>query len=110
MSAAATAIHPTAVIHPTAKIAEGVEIGPYAVIGEDVILQRGVRVGAHAIVEFAEVGEGCQIFPSAFVGTAPQDLKYHGERTRLIVGPSCVVRECVTLNRGTEASGITRIG
>jgi UDP-N-acetylglucosamine acyltransferase len=104
------AIHPTAVIHPTAQLAEGVEIGPFAVIGEEVQLHPRVRVGAHAVVEFAEVGEGCQIYPGAFVGTAPQDLKYRGERTRVTLGPGCVVRECVTLNRGTAATGVTRIG
>lgn len=103
-------IHPTAVVHPTAKIGNGVEIGPYAVIGEDVILHPRVRVGPHAVIEYAEVGEACQIHAGAFVGTAPQDLKYRGERTRLSLGPGCVVRECVTLNRGTAASGITKIG
>ncbi|OGR91639.1 MAG: acyl-[acyl-carrier-protein]--UDP-N-acetylglucosamine O-acyltransferase, partial [Elusimicrobia bacterium RIFCSPLOWO2_01_FULL_59_12] len=90
--------------------ADGVDIGPYAVIGEEVILHPRVRVGPHAVVEFAEVGEACQIHAGSFVGTAPQDLKYRGERTRVILGPGCVVRECVTLNRGTAASGVTRIG
>lgn len=103
-------IHPTAVIHPSAKIAEGVTIGPFAVIGEDVVLERGVTVGPHAVVEFAEVGEECRIHAGAFVGTPPQDLKYKGEPTKLIMGPRCVVRECATLNRGTEASGKTVIG
>ncbi len=103
-------IHPTAIIHPTAKVGAGVEIGPYAVIGEDVTLHPRVKVGPHAVIEFAEVGEGCQIYSSAFVGSAPQDLKYRGEHTRLALGPGCVVRECVTLNRGTAATGITRIG
>ena len=107
---ALAAIHPTAVIHPSAQIADGVEIGPYAVIGEDVILHPRVRIGPHAVVEFAEIGEACQLHASAFVGTAPQDLKYRGERTRVILGPGCVVRECVTLNRGTAATGETRIG
>jgi UDP-N-acetylglucosamine acyltransferase len=103
-------LHPTAVIHPTAQIGEKVEIGPYAVIGEDVVLHPRVRIGPHAVVEFAEVGEACQIHAGAFVGTAPQDLKYRGERTRVVLGPGCVVRECVTLNRGTAATGATRIG
>lgn len=103
-------IHPTAIIHPTAQIGLQVEIGPYAVIGEDVVLHPRVRIGAHAILEFADVGEGCQIHAGAFVGTPPQDLKYRGERTKLILGSGCVVRECVTLNRGTAATGITKIG
>lgn len=103
-------IHPTAVVDPSAKIGPGVTIGPYAVIGEDVELAANVSVGAHAVVEFATVGEGTVIFPGAFVGTAPQDLKYAGEHTRLLVGAGCKIRECVTLNRGTTANQITKIG
>src|ERR1700687_399891 len=103
-------IHPTAVVHPSARIAEGVRVGPYAVIGEEVSLGPRVSVGPHAVVEFADIGEGCQIHAGAFVGTAPQDLKYRGERTKLILGPGCVVREAATLNRGTAATGVTRIG
>jgi len=105
-----TLIHPTAVVHPSAQIGPHVEIGPYAVIGEDVILQARVSVGPHAVVEFADVGEACRIHAGAFVGTAPQDLKYRGEKTRLTLGSGCVVRECVTLNRGTAATGTTKIG
>ncbi len=110
MSVTAPSIHPTAVIHSSAKIAGGVEIAPYAVIGEAVTLHPRVKVGPHAVVEFAEVGEACHIHAGAFVGTAPQDLKYRNERTRIVLGPGCVVRECVTLNRGTAASGETKIG
>ena len=103
-------IHPTAVIHATAKIDPTVQIGPYAVIGEGTVLGPRVTVGPHAVVEFADVGEGCRIFSGAYVGTAPQDLKYRGESTRLILGPGCTVREAVTLNRGTAATGVTKIG
>ena len=103
-------IHPTAVIHASAKIDPTATIGPYAVIGEDVVLGQGVSVGPHAVVEFADVGEDCRIHAGAFVGTAPQDLKYRGERTRLLLGAGSVVRESVTLNRGTAATGATRIG
>src|SRR5882672_4068840 len=103
-------IHPTAVVHPNTRIADGVRVGPYAVIGEDVTLGPRVTVGPHAVVEFAEIGEGCRIHTGAFVGTAPQDLKYRGEHTKLVLGPGCVVRESVTLNRGTAATGVTRIG
>src|SRR5690349_8879839 len=103
-------IHPTAVIHPAARIDPTVKIGPYAVIGEEVTLAPRVSVGPHAVIEFAEVGEACVIHAGAFVGTAPQDLKYRGERTKLILGPGCVIREAVTLNRGTAATGETKIG
>jgi UDP-N-acetylglucosamine acyltransferase len=110
MSTTESAIHPTAVIDPSAQLASGVEIGPYAVIGPDVVLHPRVKIGPHAVVEYAEVGEACTIHAGAFVGTPPQDLKYRGERTKLVLGPGCVVRECVTLNRGTAATGVTKIG
>src|SRR5512140_1977036 len=100
-------VHPTAAIHPTARIDPTARVGPFAVIGEEVRLGPQVSVGPHAVCEFADVGEGCRIHAGAFVGTAPQDLKYRGEPTRLLLGPGCVVRECVTLNRGTTATGQT---
>jgi UDP-N-acetylglucosamine acyltransferase len=103
-------VHPSAVIHPTAKLDPTVKVGPYAVIGEDTVLGPRVSIGPHAVVEFADLGEGCQIYSGAYVGTAPQDLKYRGERTRITLGPGCVVRESATLNRGTAATGLTRIG
>lgn len=110
MSTATSTIHPTAIIHPAAKIGSGVHIGPYVVIGEDTVIHDGVRIGPHAVVEFAEVGKNAHIHAGAFVGTAPQDLKYRGERTRLLLGEESVVRECATLNRGTAATGVTKIG
>jgi UDP-N-acetylglucosamine acyltransferase len=103
-------IHPTAIIHPSAKIDPSVEIGPYAVIGEDTVINAGVIIKAHATVEFATVGEKCTIFSGAAVGGAPQDLKYNGERTTINIGPRCLIREFVTLNRGTAAHGKTEIG
>ena len=105
-----TLIHPTAVVHPTAQIDATAQIGPYAVVGENTVLGPRVSVGPHALVESAEIGEGCRIHAGAFVGTAPQDLKYRGEETKLVLGPGCVVRDAVTLNRGTAATGVTKIG
>src|SRR3989344_2146858 len=102
-------IHPTAVIHPHAQIGESVEIGPYAVIGEDVKIGSQTHVGPHAVIEFAEIGSSCQIHAHAFIGTAPQDLKYRGEKTRITIGDGTIVRECATLNRGTAQSGETEI-
>lgn len=103
-------IHPTAIIHTTAKIDPTAHVGPYAIIGEESVLGPRVSVGPHAVVEFADVGEACTIFSGAYVGTAPQDLKYRGEKTRISLGPGCVVRESATLNRGTAATGMTKIG
>ena len=105
-----TNIHPTAVVHPSAKIDPTAQIGPYAVIGEEVEIGAGTTVGAHAVVEFATVGKNNRLFPGCYVGTAPQDLKYAGEKTRLVMGDGNRVRECVTLNRGTTATGETVIG
>lgn len=105
-------IHPMAVVEPGARIADGCDIGPFAVIGPEVTLAPGVVVKPHGIVTgWTEVGEGTVIFPGAVVGEVPQDLKYRGERTRLVVGARCKIREGATLNTGTEGGGgITRIG
>ncbi|HMZ26072.1 MAG TPA: acyl-ACP--UDP-N-acetylglucosamine O-acyltransferase [Elusimicrobiota bacterium] len=103
-------IHPTAVVHPSAKIGAGGKIDPYAVIGPDVELGRGTWVGAHAVVEFATVGEECRLHPHSFVGTEPQDLKFKGEKTRARLGARTTVRECVTIHRGTAAAGETVVG
>lgn len=105
-------IHPMAVVEPGAVIGAGVEVGPFAVIGAEVSLAAGVVVKSHAVVTgWTEVGEGTVIYPFACVGEVPQDLKFKGERTRLIVGARCRIREGATLNTGTEGGGgVTRIG
>lgn len=103
-------IHSTAIIHPTAQIAQDVMIGPYTIIGENVRIGAGTRVASHSVIEFADIGSACQIFSHTFVGTAPQDLKYRGEKTKIVIGDGTIVRECATLNRGTAASGKTVIG
>ena len=103
-------VHPTAIIHPTAQISASVEIGPYAVIGENVVIKEQSKIASHAVIEYAEIGSACQIFPHAFIGTAPQDLKYRGEKTKVIIGDGTIIRECVTVNRGTTYSGQTIIG
>lgn len=104
-------IHPTAVVHPTAKIDPTADIGPYAIIGPDAVIGARTKVGAHTVVEHAEVGADNVFHPGCYVGTPPQDLKYAGEKTKLVMGDKNVVRECVTLNRGTaQGGGVTRIG
>lgn len=108
----AAQIHPSAVIEPGAVIGAGVSIGPFAVIGPEVTLGEGVTVKSHAVVTgWTDVGPGTTIFPFACVGEVPQDLKFKGERTRLIVGARCRIREGATLNTGTEGGGgLTQIG
>lgn len=97
-------IHPTAIIDESAKLHPSVVVGPYAIIGEDVEIGEGTTVGAHAIVEFAHIGKNNRLFHGCFVGTAPQDLKYGGERTLLEMGDNNTVREMAQLNRGTGSS------
>ena len=105
-------IHPSAVVEPGAQIGAGCSIGAFALIGPEVTLGPRVTVKSHAVVTgWSEVGADSVIFPFATVGEVPQDLKYHGERTRLIVGARCRIREGATLNTGTEGGGgITRVG
>jgi UDP-N-acetylglucosamine acyltransferase len=105
-------IHPTAFVDPGASIADGCVIGPFVTIGAEVTLAKGVHVKSHAVVTgWTEVGADTVIFPFACVGEVPQDLKYRGERTRLIVGARCRIREGATLNTGTEGGGgVTRVG
>jgi UDP-N-acetylglucosamine acyltransferase len=105
------AIHPTAVVDASAKIDPTAEIGPYAIIGPDTVIGARTKVGAHAVVEHAALGADNVLHPGCFVGTPPQDLKYAGEKTRLVMGDKNTVRECVTMNRGTaQGGGVTKIG
>jgi UDP-N-acetylglucosamine acyltransferase len=105
-------VHPTAVVSPNARIGEEVKIGPYSVIGDDVVLHDGVELVSHvAVAGRTEVGKGTKIYPFSSIGHQPQDLKYHGEPSRLVIGERCVIRENVTVNPGTEGGGMeTRIG
>ena len=107
-----SAIHPSAVIEPGAELAPDVRIGPYAVVGPEVCLGAGVEIGSHAVLTGrTELGAGCQVYPFAAIGTAPQDMKYDGEPSRLVIGAETVLREHVTVNPGTRGGGMeTRIG
>ena len=105
-------IHPSAHIEPGAVIGAGAEVGPFSLIGAEVTLGENVVVKSHAVVTgWTEIGASTVIFPFATVGEIPQDLKFKGERTRLIVGARCRIREGATLNTGTTGGGgVTRVG
>jgi UDP-N-acetylglucosamine acyltransferase len=104
-------IHPTAVVHPWARIGTGVKIGPYSVIGEHVRLGNGCVVGTNVLIEgTTHIGKNNVFFHGASVGTAPQDLKYRGEPTRLEIGDGNTFREFVTVNTATDMSDATVIG
>jgi UDP-N-acetylglucosamine acyltransferase len=106
-----SSIHATAIIGSGAVIGEGVVVGPYTVIEDDVVIGDRTVIGPHVhIADGARIGSECKIFSGAVLSTAPQDLKYEGEKTYLHIGDRTVIRECVTLNRGTKASGKTVVG
>ncbi|MGK9476614.1 acyl-ACP--UDP-N-acetylglucosamine O-acyltransferase [Melioribacter sp. OK-6-Me] len=104
-------IHPTAIVSPKAKIGKNVTIGPYAIVEDDVVIGDDSTIGQHACVyNGARIGNRVKIFQGASVSNLPQDLKYNGEETYLIIGDDTVVREFVTLHKGTTATGKTVIG
>lgn len=109
---ASARIHPSAVIETGAEIGEGCVIGPFAVVGPEVVLGPRVELKSHAVVTgWTELGEETRVWPFACVGEVPQDLKFKGERTRLIVGKRNRIREGATMNSGTEGGGgVTRVG
>jgi UDP-N-acetylglucosamine acyltransferase len=105
-------IHPTAIISPRAELGANVSVGPYALIGDEVVIHGEVEIGGHAVVEGpCEIGRGTRLFPFAYIGQEPQDLKYAGERSRLVVGERNIIREYVTMHRGTAGGGgVTWVG
>ncbi len=105
-------IHPSAQVHPEAKMDSSVEIGPWCVVGSRVTLGRGTRLMSHVVIEgWTELGEGNTVFPFSVLGGVPQDLKYKKEPTRLVIGNHNTIREGVTLNLGTvQGGGMTQVG
>ncbi len=104
--------HPTAIVDPGARMGDNVTIGPYCTVGPDVELGDGVSLMSHVVVDGrTAIGANTRIFPFASIGLQPQDLKYKGEASELVIGCNNVIREQVTMNPGTEGGGmVTRIG
>lgn len=105
-------IHPTAIVHPRAELAEEVEVGPYSIIGEHVTIKKNTVIGPHVVIEGrTTIGENCKIFQFASIGAAPQSLKYKGEEARVIIGNENIIREFVTIHKGTpQGGGETLVG
>ncbi|MCP4689797.1 MAG: acyl-ACP--UDP-N-acetylglucosamine O-acyltransferase [Desulfobacterales bacterium] len=105
-------IHPTAIIDPGAELADGVEIGPYSIIRDKVSIGSNTIIGSHSIIESGvTIGPDCHIYQYASIGAAPQALKYQGEETQVKVGRGSVVREFVTIHKGTAfGRGFTEVG
>lgn len=107
-----TQIHPSAIVEDGAELGQGCVVGPFCHVGPDVKLGDRVALKSHVVVSgHTEIGEDCTIFPFACIGEIPQDLKFRGEETRLVVGARNRIREHVTMNTGTEGGGgLTRVG
>ena len=107
-----TEVHPSAVVEPGAQLGQGCQVGPFCHVGSDAKLGDGVILKSHVVISGdTEVGEDSTLFPFACIGEIPQDLKFRGEKTRLVIGARNRIREHVTMNTGTEGGGgITRVG
>jgi len=105
-------IHPTAIIAEDVQLGEGVEIGPYSIIGPDVKIGKDTVIGPHTVIDnYTQIGEGCKILQFCSIGAPPQDLKFGGEKTGVIIGNFNTIREYVSIHRGTTAdTGMTVIG
>ena len=107
-----TNVHPTAVVSPRARIGAGCYVGPYSIVGDEVELKGDVRLDSHCVIDGrTTIGEGTRIFPFASIGLAPQDLKYSDEPSETRIGRRNMIREFVTIHRGTSGGGmLTQIG
>ena len=103
-------IHKTAIIDSSAQIAPDVEIGAYAIIGKDTIIEQGCKIGENANIQFAHIKKNTKISPFASVGGEPQDLGYKGEKTGVIIGENCWIREFATVNRASGEGKNTIVG
>ncbi|MBI4536877.1 MAG: acyl-ACP--UDP-N-acetylglucosamine O-acyltransferase [candidate division NC10 bacterium] len=105
-------IHPTAIVEAGAELAEGAQVSPYAIIGPTVRIGRGTHIGSHSILEGrTEIGADCRIASHVVIGGPPQDVKYHGEETRIEIGDGTIIREFATVHRAsTGGDGVTRVG
>ena len=105
-------IHPTAIVGKGADLDPDVDIGPYSIISDDVCIGAGTRIGSHVVLEpYVTIGKNCQIFQYAAIGATPQSLKFEGEKTYANIGDRTIIREFVTVHRGTGfGGGITEVG
>ena len=105
-------IHATAIIDPKAEIDATVEVGPYSIIGANVTVESGTTIGPHVVIEpYVHIGPNCKIFQYAAIGAVPQSMKFEGEETHVKIKRGCIVREFVTIHRGTGfGGGVTEIG
>ena len=104
-------VHRTAIVDPDAKLAEGVEIGPYCIIGKRVTIGKNSKIHAHVIIEDTDMGSNNSVYPFTSIGLPPQDLKYNNEKTKVKIGSNNIIREYVTINKASVGGDkVTKIG
>lgn len=104
-------IHPLTYIHPESVIGANVTVEPFSTIQKNVEIGEGTWIGSNVVImEGTKIGKNCKIFPGAVIGAIPQDLKYKGEATSVEIGDNCIIRECVTINKGTSDKWVTKVG
>jgi UDP-N-acetylglucosamine acyltransferase len=104
-------VHPTAIVHPEARVADDVTIGPYSIIGPHVTIGAGCDIRSHVLIEgHTTLGSGNRVFHSAAIGCEPQDFSYRGEESYVVIGDGNTIREYVTIQPGSEAGSTTRVG
>ncbi len=104
-------IHKTAIVDSKARIAQGVEIGPFCIIGSGVVIGENTRLVSNVQIEHTEIGKECTVYPFTTIGLPPQDIKYKGEKTRVKIGDSNIIREYISIHRASVGGdGVTRIG
>ncbi|NOZ69108.1 MAG: acyl-ACP--UDP-N-acetylglucosamine O-acyltransferase [Deferribacteres bacterium] len=104
-------IHRTAIVDSGAKLSEGVEIGPYCIVGKRVKLGKNTRLFSNVVIEETEMGQNCVVYPFTSIGLPPQDIRYKGEKTAVRIGDNNIIREYITIHRGSVGGDkVTRIG
>lgn len=105
-------VHPSAIVHKGARLEAGVQVGPFCVIGEEVSVGKDTRIHGHVTIDGkTEIGVHCEVFPYASIGLPPQDVKYKGENTEVVIGNRNIIREYASIHRAsTGGEGATRIG
>ena len=104
-------IHSTSIVDKSVKIPENTTIGPYSIIESDVSLGEGIKIASNVLIKSGTIiGKNCEIFSGAIIGEKPQDLKYNDEKTLVEIGENCIIREYVTIHKGTKDRKITKVG
>ena len=103
-------VHPTAIVDAGAELADGVTVGPFCIVGPGVRLGARTRLHSSVVIEQTTMGEDNDVWPGAIIGVAPQDLRYNGEKSSVVIGRGNVIREYVTIHRASNEGAVTQLG